>query len=220
MDAIKELLGEELFDQVKEKLNGQKLILNDGKSYVPKSRLDEEIDKVKNLRKLKDEHSKEMAEKVELTTKLETDIETLKKDSGNVEELNQKIETLTAENKEVTDKANVDKLGFKKSSKVREKLLAAKADPGYLEYLEGKMTVELSEDGKTLTGIDEELEKAQKNYSKMFGETKSVGTDPIIPDGNKAGEFFTMDEIRAMDQATTNDNMKKVNESLEYWGKQ
>lgn len=92
MDFLKEILGEELFEQVTEKLGGKKLgIVNDG-SWIPKAKFDE----VNEAKK-----------------KLEAALEELKANGASAEELQKTIENYKKELRNV-------KINYELKSKLRE----------------------------------------------------------------------------------------------------
>jgi predicted phage tail protein len=67
-DKMKELLGEELYNQVKEKIGDKELIINDG-TYIPKAKFDDLNNDKKDLKKQLDEANT----KIESLSKVNTE---------------------------------------------------------------------------------------------------------------------------------------------------
>src|SRR5690625_3914058 len=77
--SLKELLGEELYNQVIEKVGDNKIaIVSDG-NWFPKDKFDEKNNEVKDLQ--------------EQLTGLQSTLETQKEELGNIDELKQEVET-------------------------------------------------------------------------------------------------------------------------------
>jgi protein subunit release factor A len=159
---LKELLGEELYKQVQEKLGDKKLIINDG-SYLPKNKFDEKNEEVKLL--------KEKVTSLEKTTK---DTETMLKDN---EELKKKFEALQTESKTQLEAKD------KQISHITKKTALSKAlqDKGarYPDLLIKELdldTVEL--DGESIKNFDNLYTPLADKYKDMFTVTEVKGNDP------------------------------------------
>ena len=140
--SLKELLGEELFEQVNEKLDDDtKLIVNDG-NYIPKEKFDEKSEKVAALEKQISQRDEQ--------------IEQLKEDTNTSEELKSKIEELQEKNEktktELQEKLEQQKL----DSEIDKALLKNKArNPKAVKALLEMDKVELTDDGvKGLESIE------------------------------------------------------------------
>ena len=59
MDKLKELLGEELFSQVKEKIGDVKIMIDDG-NFIPKARFDQVNEEKKELKEMLKERDKQL----------------------------------------------------------------------------------------------------------------------------------------------------------------
>jgi len=173
---LKEQLGEELFNQVTAKLNGkqlfiheasQKVIIDDG-TLIPKYRLDEVIEKNKNL-----------SAQIEQSDK---DLKELKKAAVGNTDLTSQIDVLQKNSKEQKDQFEKKELEIKKSFAVKESLLnAGVGNSDARELLSHKFDIakiEIGEDGK-IKGFDEMLKPIKENkvFSGMFGETKMAGQE-------------------------------------------
>src|SRR5574344_57883 len=89
---MKELLGEELYNQVKEKLGDKELIINDG-NYIPKHKFDDLNNDKKELKKQLEEVNAKVQELSSVDAeKLNKEIEDLKKKyETDTNALNEKI---------------------------------------------------------------------------------------------------------------------------------
>ena len=87
MKLLREKLGEELFNQVKEALGDTKIMFNDG-SFIPKSRFDEVNESKKLLEdqiKAKDKELKDLGKKFEGNEDLASELATMKANSKKME---------------------------------------------------------------------------------------------------------------------------------------
>lgn len=163
MEKLLELLGQELLDQVTEKLGDQKLIINDG-SYIPKHKFDE-INNSKNV--LKDQ-----------VTDLTRQLESLKKSSKGNEELEKTIEALQATNTDWSNKYQMNIL----ENAVKFKALQEKArDIGDMTKFIDLQAVTMKEDG-TVDGLDEQFTELKKNKAYLFeSEAPQNNNRPLNP---------------------------------------
>lgn len=163
MEKLVEILGQELFDQVSEKMGDQKLIINDG-NYIPKQKFDE-ANNSKNV--LKDQVS-------ELTTQLET----LKKSAKGNEELERTIEALQATNTDWSNKYQMNIL----ENAVKFKALQEKArDIGDMTKFIDLQAVTMNEDG-TVDGLDAQFDELKKNKAYLFeSEAPQNNNRPLNP---------------------------------------
>ncbi|MTI62268.1 MAG: scaffolding protein [Firmicutes bacterium] len=171
---LKELLGEELYNQVMEKLeDGTKLIVNDG-SFVPRDRLNEVIEQ-------RDEYKNMLIER-------DTQLTELKKKAGDNEELNQRIQELEEQNKTTTEeyenKLFAQKLDFEIDKYLREE---GARNPKAVKALLDLDKVKL-EDGK-LIGLKEQVDEKKKEEDYLFGETGLKGKDHETGDGKLDDDY-------------------------------
>jgi len=216
MDELKKLLGDDLFSQVTAKLGdtelfvhkkGEKVIVDDGTlikkdGMIPKERFDE-------VNTAKKEYADQVA-------KLSTEIEGLKKVSGDKDKL-----------KEQLDKINADFVTLKTESETKEKTLAKKfvlrdhlrdAGAKHVDLLEGKFDlskIEVGEDGK-IKDFENVLKPIKESYTELFGETKRAGFDPK-KGTNPPADVYTEEEVKKMSTSEVAANVEKVNKSVEYW---
>ena len=155
VSALKSYLGDELYSQVSEKLgsvDGFTLIATNDGSWVPKSRLTDEINKRKPLNDTIADLTQKLQDatgKLAASGTLQSQVDKLTKD------LADRDQTITA---------------IKRSGKIREALDKAKArDPGVVERLLD--TSKIGEDDKgNLTGLDEQIKEMQKSSPYLFSE--------------------------------------------------
>lgn len=153
--SLKAHLGDELFAQVEPKLKGVEgltiIPTNDG-SWVPKSRLDEELGKIKD-------------HKTTIST-LTKQLEEAKKAGESAATLQATINSLT---QQVKDR-DATITGMKRSGKIRDALTKAKAkDPALVEQLLDASKI--GEDDKgNLTGVDDQVKALKEKSAYLFDE--------------------------------------------------
>ena len=198
--SLKELLGEELFEQVNEKLDDDtKLIVNDG-NYIPKEKFDEKSEKVAALEKQISQRDEQ--------------IEQLKEDTNASEELKSKIEELQEKNEktktELQEKLEQQKL----DSEIDKALLKNKArNPKAVKALLEMDKVELTDDG--VKGLEDQLKSLKENDDYLFeleNNSSSAGDD--FKGGNKGGTTITMEQVDNMTEEEINDNWEAVSKVL------
>lgn len=155
ISSLKPHLGDDLFAQVEEKLKGVEglsvIHTNDG-SWVPKSRLDEELTKIKD-------------QKTTIST-LTKQLEEAKKAGDGAATLQATIDTLT---QQVKDR-DATITGMQRSGKIREALTKAKArDAAVVERLLDSSKI--GEDDKgNLTGLDDQVKALKEKSAYLFEE--------------------------------------------------
>lgn len=196
MDKLKELLGEELFNQVKEKLGDTKIMVDDG-NFIPKARFDQVNEQKKELQQqvesLKDISSKyeslqkdvakwkEEAEQLPALKKKMEEWETTAKDlETKLSEANTQIESFTQKEQEYQQQIKETRI----NSEIEKILLQHNARyPDLIMNKFDKSKVELKEDG-TVAGIEEQLNQIKENYKDLFGEEKMAGSPPNTKGGS------------------------------------
>lgn len=149
---LKELLGEELYSQVTEKLGDKKIMVDDG-NFIPKSRFDQVNQAKKELEvQLKDR---------------DTQLADLSKNNKDNEALLNQIKDLQALNKQTTtdyeNKINQIQFDYAldgaltNAKSKNNKALKALLDMNSIKYQEGK-----------LEGLQEQIEALQKDASYLF----------------------------------------------------
>lgn len=170
MENLKQLLGEELFSQVEAKLDGKKIMIDDG-NFIPKSRFNEVNEARKELDKKlkeKDEQFNEISKKYSENKDLASELEKLK---------NEKKEII--ENYEAKIKANEFNYaldGALNSAKCKNaKALKALLDMESIKYEDNKFE-----------GLEEQLKALKESDSYLFESAAPSNTGGIgnFPRGN------------------------------------
>lgn len=154
MEWLKELLGEELFKQVQEKLGDTKIIKDEG-NWIPKQRFDEVNQQKNEYKKMVEERDKQL--------------EDLRKKAKDNEELNETIKQLQQQNEETVKQyeAKVQQLQFDHA--LDAALVKAKARNS--KAVKALLNTELIKlDGDKLLGLDEQLKALQESDGYLFGE--------------------------------------------------
>jgi DNA repair exonuclease SbcCD ATPase subunit len=172
---LKEMLGEELYGQVKEKLEDDtELIINDG-SYLPRTKLNEKTEEIDNLKEQRD-HYKEMAQDYE--SKLD-DFSDLAEEN---EELQEQIESVKTEKEEIEEqfqgKLQEKDFSYKLDTALRE---AGARNPKAVKALLDLGEIKL--ENEDLKGLEAQLETIKKEEDHLFGETGLEGDDHKDGDG-------------------------------------
>jgi hypothetical protein len=177
MADIKELLGEQLFNQVMSKLDGKELIINDG-SYVPRSRLNEVNGKATALQSKVESYEKQIQD----TQALLKGSEELK---GQYAQLQEKYKSdLSAKDKDI---ANI----YKKSM-VKEALI--KEGAKHVDLLMAQVNLDsLSVDNGNLIGGQDVIGKLKTDYKDLFVQSKTEGTQSGDGNTNTGGTTGTKD---------------------------
>ena len=192
---LKKLLGEELFEQVEAKLKevddkDVELFIaseNDG-DFVRRNRLNEESDKVKELRSQLQDY--------------DTQIEELKKHADASSELQDKIKEIQDAKKEEVESLN-NKLRQKTlDNEVEKELIKRKArNPKAVKALLDNDTIKLEEDD-SIIGLSEQLDKLQESDDYLFesGDKKK----------KKAGDDFSKEQDFGENDESELDAMRKI----------
>ena len=167
---LKELLGDELYKQVAEKVGEHKIaVVSDG-SYIPKAKFDEklqEIKEYKNQLKERDQQLEDLGEKAK----------------GH-EELTKRIEELTAQNEKTKQEyeQKIQQQAFDHA--LGNALSGAKVkNPKAVKALLDMDTIKL--DGDTLKGLDEQLNQLKESDSYLFESDEGNGGEskPMFSQG-------------------------------------
>lgn len=223
MDDVKKLLGDDLYNQVAEKIGDKKIALyskgeaafihkedetpivtNNG-SWIPKDKFQSKIDEIKTLKQEADDLKGELAE--------------LKKTAGNSQELQAKItdleNKLTANDQESKKRETATLKKFALKDALRDN--GAKY-PDLLVKEFNLDEIELDEKGK-IKDLEGKLKPVKENFADVFGEVVVTGKPPkkekTYPDG-----FITKEQFDGMNQKERVENVDKINESLPHWDKE
>jgi hypothetical protein len=189
ISSLKPHLGDELFTQVEEKLksvDGLTVIPTNDGSWVPKTRLDEELGKIKDHRATISTLTKQLEEAKkagESVTTLQATIDSLKSDIA------QRDATIT---------------GMKRSGKIQAALVKAKArDAAVVEKLLDASKI--GEDDKgNLTGLDDQVKALKESSAYLFeeeGGRKAGFGGGKNPDAGNGGSGSSNSDINAIIRA-------------------
>jgi Phage minor structural protein GP20 len=158
--SLKELLGEELYQQVVQKAGDQKIaVVSDG-NWIPKDKFNEKNDEAKAFKKQLEDRDKQLQDLSQ-------------KAAGN-ETLLKQIEDLQNANKKATDdfQAQLNQQAF--DFALKDALSGAKAkNPKAVEALLNRESIKL-EDEK-LTGLDEQLKALKESDAYLFEPEQESG---------------------------------------------
>ena len=168
MKELKEILGEELYNEVKEKIGDKELIINNG-TYIPKSKFDTLNETKKDL----EEQLKTTNEKVQELSKV------------NPDELNQKIEDLQKkydeDTKALEDKYNAREYDIKLNDYVKDLKFSSKGSKkAFMEDLKAKG---LQFENERLVGFDDFVNSYKENDPNTFMEEKKEEPEIIVNTG-------------------------------------
>jgi len=171
-------------EEAKKKIGDKKIFVGEG-DFVPKSRLDEEIAKVKDYKTQVEEREKQITD--------------LKANAKGNEELTKKIEELEANNKKANEEYEAKLAKYKLDSTIDQELLSAgaknvKAVKACLDL----ENVKFDKDGK-LTGLNELIEASKKDSDYLWNIDTSKdkgGKKPGSGDGGSADKWDDMRRIR------------------------
>lgn len=198
---LRELLGEELFSQVEAKLDGKKLMVDDG-NFIPKSRFNEVNEAKKDLLKQlkeKDEQFNEIFKKHSENKDLANEVETLKSDKARLIE--------EYENKIKTNEFNYALDSALTSAKCKNaKALKALLDMDSIKYQDGK-----------LEGLESQLKALRESDSYLFEGTVPANTGGIGNFGRGKAQVITKEQFNNMsytEKVNLFNNNKELYDSL------
>lgn len=203
--SLKEKLGEELYNQVTEKLGeGESVILNDG-NFIPKERLNEVISQKKTFETKLEETNSKLAE-----------FEGLAKDN---EDLKAKMNELAESNKKVKEEADkrVEELKF--NSALDLAINSVKGKDVKPEAIKALLKVDdIKLDGDKLLNFDSQIESLKETDKYLFSEDKPPASDKSKSFGKQKIEgFITKEAAMKMTHEEKVANINKINESQPYW---
>ncbi|MBP1971587.1 putative nucleic acid-binding Zn-ribbon protein [Virgibacillus natechei] len=155
---LKDLLGEELYNQVIEKAGDEKVaVVSDG-SYLPKEKFDEKNQEAKDYKKQVEERDEQ--------------ISNLSEKAKGSEDLTKQIDDLKEQNKKQSEdyESQIKQQAFDHT--LKDELTAAKVkNPKAVKALLDTDTIKL--DGEKLLGLEEQLKGIQESDPYMFEEEES-----------------------------------------------
>ncbi|OMF50872.1 phage scaffolding protein [Paenibacillus peoriae] len=151
---LRELLGEDLYNQVVEKAGDKKLaVVNDG-NWFPKDKFDEVNNTKKRLETDLKDRDKQLAD--------------LQKAAGDVPALQDQITKLQEDNKAATDKYNADMQELRLNTALKMALNGQAHDPDIVSSLLDKSQIEIAEDGSIKAGLDNQLTGLRESKGFLF----------------------------------------------------
>lgn len=164
MEFLKDILGEELYKQVSEKLAGNekvKLINASDGSWIPKDKFNEKNEEAKNLQQQLNERDKQLK-----------DLQ--KKAKGN-EELESTIDALREANKKTKEDFESKLKAQQKDFAIETKLRNAGAkNPKAVKALLNQDAITI--EGENVYGLDDQLKGLKESDSYLFGEVDNSGS--------------------------------------------
>lgn len=220
---LKELLGDELygklekvdfFQDVKTAFEAKKLVIDDGKTFVTRERLNEVIGQ-------RDTAKAQLEERDKTIETMQTDLAKLK--DVDPKKMKDEIQALTDKNTQIETEYKDKLQKLQRSTKLRELLMGEKIQGKqvYVEDIERRLDaakLAWSDDNTSVSGLDEQIPELKKNFPDLFGEVKRNGP-PFNPGDPKppAGELYTKEEFLALSQEDRVKNIDKVNKSVVHW---
>lgn len=171
---LKELLGEELFQQVNEKLDEEtELMVNDG-SYIPRDKFNEEREKVKELNSELDTAKTQLEQTNEK-------LEDLKEVAESKDEVESKLSEIKSEYEEYKENEKKRINRMKLTNRLEKKLIEKEnAHPKTVDLIVGEFDLdkmELTDEGE-IVGYSEQVGKVKDKREPLFGVEKVKGDEP------------------------------------------
>lgn len=192
---LEKLLGEELFKQVNEKLDGKKILIDEGGQYIPKARFDEVNAQKKELK----EEINSLSTKI---TENNSMLEKFQSEAGASKELKQKLkelQDLNANTQSEYEKKMQEKeaewtnreLNAKKAFAVKEKLYQSNVLPNFQDVAFKQIDLDkitIDENGNAV-GVDDMIGNIKTTLPEMFGKEIVLGTGAKGTSGETPKQF-------------------------------
>lgn len=179
--SLKEILGEELYSQVADKLGDKKIaIVSDG-NWIPKNKFDDVNTEKNNYKTQVDNLNQELG-------KLKKQLEDNQGATATIEDLQKQIKEKEEE-----------MIKVRKQNAIKLEVL--KANPrdvaDILPHLKDE-SITINEDG-TVTGLKEQLEGLKESKPYLFKEVEPQGTGGSLGNGGRGtGKVITKEEFEKM----------------------
>lgn len=179
--SLKEILGEELYSQVADKLGDKKIaIVSDG-NWIPKAKFDDVNTEKNNYKTQVDNLNQELG-------KLKKQLEDNQGATATIEDLQKQIKEKEEE-----------MIKVRKQNAIKLEVL--KANPrdvaDILPHLKDE-SITINEDG-TVTGLKEQLEGLKESKPYLFKEVEPQGTGGSLGNGGRGtGKVITKEEFEKM----------------------
>ena len=190
---LKELLGEELVNQIAEKVDIEKIKSVDKGEYVPRDVMNKEVEKHKStLQAQVDELTKQLEDRAKDLTELEKKAKAGEDAAAQITEMTKKYEE-----QDTKTKATMEKI--KKEADAKIALIDAKAPKHLIKAMLMELDFDKVQDvnGKWV-GLDEQIQALKESeFKNDFGRTYVSGDAPAPgsePDQNKVKNPFVKGE--------------------------
>lgn len=160
---LKELLGEELYNQVISKLGDKHkiAIVSDG-NWIPKDKFNEVNEAKKQAEEAINERDKQLAD--------------LKKAAEGNEELKKQIEELQKQNKEAAEQYETKIRDMAVTTAIKLAVAGDAHDPDLVATLLDKSKIELDDAGNVKGGLDEQVKALRENKAFLFVQENNGGS--------------------------------------------
>ncbi|WP_039944492.1 phage scaffolding protein [Thermicanus aegyptius] len=157
---LKELLGEELYNQLMAKLGDKHkvAVVSDG-NWIPKDKFNEINEAKKQAEEALKERDKQLSD--------------LKKAAEGNEELKKQIEQLQAENKAAAEKYEAKLQDMAVTTAIKLAVAGQVHDPDLVAALLDKSKIELDDSSNVKAGLDEQIKTLRQSKAFLFVEQKS-----------------------------------------------
>ncbi|MBP1312328.1 hypothetical protein JOD82_005473 [Paenibacillus sp. 1182] len=163
---LKELLGEDLYNQVVEKAGDKKLaVVNDG-NWFPKDKFDEVNNTKKRLETDLKDRDKQLAD--------------LQKAAGDVPALQDQITKLQTDNKAATEKYEADMKELRLNTALKMALSGQVHNADIVAKLLDKTKIELDDNGAIKSGLDDQLTGLRESDGFLFVPKEEGNTQPTF----------------------------------------
>lgn len=159
---LKELLGEDLYNQVTAKLGDKHkiAIVSDG-NWIPKSKFDEANEARKQAEEALKERDKQLVD--------------LKKAAEGNEELRKQIEQLQADNKAAAEQYEAKLRDMSVTTAIKLAVAGQAHDPDLVAGLLDKSKIEVDENGNIKAGLDDQLKTLRASKGFLFVQKDDKG---------------------------------------------
>lgn len=196
MEKLRELLGDELFEQVEEKLGDNEVdIVNDGR-WIPKDKFD-------SLNNEKNEYKEQIKE-------LNKELGELKDKAKDDDEVTEKIEELEIE----IENKEKEMESLRKTNAIKFEILKnnPKDVADILPHIDNDVVK--IEDNKII-GLEEQINDLRENKSYLFKEEEPAGTGGSKGNSSKERPVITREEINNMSPEEINKNWDTISKLME-----
>jgi len=234
-EKLKKQIGNDELSAQVDKILGDKIVVdivtNDGDAYfIPKERFDQVNTKVGDLEtavKTKDAEIKQLGDSADNIAK---ELKTLKESGADVETIQAKVTELEAKRQEEKTEWEKEKKQILRDQKVKDVLTTKhKVDPEYADFVMGRLNMDsvvLSEDMKTVSGVDEQItEDFRKSNAKFLtgkqitGQGHNDGTPGGGPGSDDPPEgLYSREELKNLTEDQYLANREKAQKSMTYHG--